>query len=269
MKIRFKGYEIAYVQHNKADRTYSLYGPDDLVQWIITEQAYICNAKLGSLPHGRHRRTNSPGNSSPLTLADYAKRTIADITGFDPGADDDTYGTSPIITALPRATWRLINNTGFEERLKPPLKRDGIIAGEIIGYRCWRIEDGLLRSVYQKDIWQPQAVLEGRELGDWDERGIHAWKDPASKQYHDYIRVYLNEPDDMYSRFIFGRNRNNTRPAMATGTVFLWGDVVEHVRGYRAEYARVRSLDWLYPDADMMGRETIVLDDLRRTYNVE
>lgn len=55
---------------------------------------------------------------------------------------------------------------------------------------------------------------------------------------------------------------------MCTGTVLLWGDIVEHERGYRAEFAKVRSIDWLYPDVDMMGREAIVLNDLRRTYGV-
>jgi hypothetical protein len=55
---------------------------------------------------------------------------------------------------------------------------------------------------------------------------------------------------------------------MVTGTVFLWGDVVEHERGWRAEFARVRSLDWLYPDETMMGREQEALADLRATYSL-
>lgn len=157
---------------------------------------------------------------------------------------------------------------------KPPLKREGIIAGEIIGYRCWRVDRGLLRSVYQKDVWHPNRPLEGRELGDWDSRGIHAWKDRGSKHYHDYVRGYLNRDSDPFTRyFLFGGGSDSEtgvdRPAMITGTVFLWGDVVEHERGWRAEYARVRSLDWLYPDELMMGREQQALDDLRAKYGVK
>lgn len=152
---------------------------------------------------------------------------------------------------------------------RPPLKRDGIVAGEIVGYRCWRIERGLLRSVYQPDVWQPDEVLVGRELGDWDSRGIHAWKDAGSKQYHDYIRGYLNA-DTTFRHFITYLGKDveepDPRPAMVTGTVFLWGDVVEHERGYRAEFARVRSLDWLYPDATMMGCEPETLNSLRQKY---
>jgi hypothetical protein len=158
------------------------------------------------------------------------------------------------------------------QQTKPALKRDGVVAGEIVGYRCWRIENGLLRSVYQSDVWRPGEILEGRELGDWDSRGIHAWKDGGSKHYHDYIRSYLNrESDPITMMMMWGRDtqeRAEMRPAMVTGTAFLWGDVVEHERGYRAEYARVRSLDWLYPDASMMGREQQALEDLRRRYSI-
>jgi hypothetical protein len=153
----------------------------------------------------------------------------------------------------------------FEPAPKPALKREGVVAGEIVGYRCWKIQKGLLRSVYQKDVWLPGQVLEGRELGDWDSRGIHAWKDKGSKQYHDYIRGYLNQERDGGLWYI-DQGPEHLRPAMVTGTVFLWGDVVEHERGWRAEFARVRSLDWLYPDETMMGREHEALEDLRTRY---
>lgn len=154
------------------------------------------------------------------------------------------------------------------EKPKPPLKREVIIAGEITAYRCWRIENGWLRSVYQSDVWKPGCPLEGRELGDWDSRGIHAWKDAGSRHYREYIRGYLNAERDWMWRAFMGRERDDNQPAMVTGTVFLWGDVVEHERGYRAEFARVRSLDWLYPDETMMGREALALDDLRALYGV-
>ena len=189
----------------------------------------------------------------------------------DAGQDDRT----SIWTCASRAIYTTTNAaTGLTswsdqlEKPKPPLKREGIIAGEIVGYRCWRVKNGLLKSVYQSDVWKPGDVLEGRELGDWNQRGIHAWKDNGSKQYHDYIRGYLNL-DPIFYLWWFGNNeKSDPRPAMVTGTVFLWGDVVEHERGWRAEYARVRSLDWLYPDAGMMGREEETLNHLRAKYRV-
>lgn len=160
------------------------------------------------------------------------------------------------------AIWRTIPMVLLDEpSARPPLKRESIIAGEIIGYRCWRIERGLLRSVWQSDFWHPGTILEGREIEDWGHRGVHAWKDPAGEHYHDYIREYLNSPKSLSAG-------ENLRPAMATGSIYLWGDVVEHERGWRGEFASVRSLDWLYPDADMMGREREVLDNLREKYGV-
>lgn len=236
----------------------------------------------GHLYNGRYWESLTQDKRSPARIASLSSGAI------DP--DDDPFETSiaamylaasrrasRITTGLPPTSWRLLNGMppgGMvwmgESAPKPPLRRDAIIAGEIIGYRCWRIENGLLRSVYQPDIWLPRTALEGRELGDWDSRGIHAWKAASSEQYHDYIRSYLNSEKDYFSNMvIFGRSHMPIdKPAMLTGTVFLWGDVVEHERGYRAEYARVRSLDWLYPDETMMGKEQETLNDLRQKYGV-
>lgn len=273
--VNYRGIPCTTVWHDANANTYTLY--DDLGSYvaILKSHEFLSNPQLRMLPHGRHRRTNSPNNRSPLDITNNALRTLANL--------DPNYGTGLSaqalanlrpgrVTSLPQATWRTFNLIDQVEINRPPLKRSDVIAGEIIGHRCWRIENGLLRSVYQTDLWYPKDILSGRELGDWDSRGIHAWKDPASKEYHDYIRGYLNAHEDYITNMLlYGRHsRDNaeTKPAMATGTVFLWGDVVEHTRGYRAEYARVRSLDWLYPDANMMGRETIVLNDLRSKYHV-
>lgn len=39
--------------------------------------------------------------------------------------------------------------------------------------------------------------------------------------------------------------------AFVSGTVRLWGDVVEHEFGYRAEFAKLHSLDKIYGDGDL------------------
>ena len=157
---------------------------------------------------------------------------------------------------------------------KPPLKRE-IKVGEIVGYRCWIVhrlppkfdqpEVLLLRSVYQNDIWKPGKILEGRELEDWDSRGIHAWKTAGSERFREYIRDYLHNAHHA----INPRRKPEVleQPAMVTGTVLLWGDIVEHEHGYRGEFAKVLSIDWLYPDETMMGREREVLTNLKRKYS--
>lgn len=151
-----------------------------------------------------------------------------------------------------------------QEDQRPALKRE-MQVGEIVGHRCWRLEDGILRSVYMKDWWRPNTVMTGRELEDWDQRGIHAWKEPNSKEFNDYIRGYMKRKS---MRDLWLEDYEAETPTIITGTIFLWGDVVEHEHGYRGEYASVRSIDWIYPDAEYMGRERETLFHLRERYNV-
>lgn len=214
--------------------------------------------------NGRYWETLAEDQRSPARAADWgAGKDDTVVTWFSPG--QVTWigsGGSPARTRPGLTVWHPFES----EAPKPPLMRE-MAAGEIVGYRCWRVERQRLVSVYQTDVWQPGERLEGRELDDWDSRGIHAWKSAGSREYHDYIRSYLNMDDSPFSAIIHGRR--DGRPAMVTGTVWLWGDVVEHERGYRAEFAKVRSLDWLYPDASMMGREQQTLDQLRQLYSVQ
>ena len=49
-------------------------------------------------------------------------------------------------------------------------------------------------------------------------------------------------------------------PSYVIGTVDLWGTVIEHERGYRAEFASVATLD------DVIGK--VDLEALRRRYRV-
>lgn len=131
---------------------------------------------------------------------------------------------------------------------RPELHREMQVE-EIVGYRCWRYKVGLLQSVFQDDIWKPKQIMEGRGLEDWNKRGIHAWKGQGSPHYQQYCQsTHTN--------------------CLIVGSIYLWGDVVEHEHGYRGEFATVRSLDWIYFDVPQMGREQIVLDELRKLYNV-
>jgi hypothetical protein len=100
-----------------------------------------------------------------------------------------------------------------------PLDDGGIVGGEIVAYRCWRLKvDGLLHSVYQDHIcWTPGAIMSGDvNAGE----GVHAFKSI----------ILMGQ----YAGMVDG---------CVTGTVYLWGEVHEHERGYRATCAAVRSID--------------------------
>lgn len=135
---------------------------------------------------------------------------------------------------------------GMAQYTRPDLKRE-IVAGEIVAYRCWCWRGGYITSVAMPDVWKPGETLVGRGLEDWGKRGVHAWKE-LSREYFDYIR--------------------GAAVTIVGGTVYLWGDVVEHELGYRAEYARIRSLDWVRADVTTFGREQALLEQLRATYGV-
>lgn len=149
------------------------------------------------------------------------------------------------------------------EPSRPDLHRE-MKVGEILAYRCWRLQHGLLRSVYMQDNWMPNEIMIGRGIDDWSERGVHAWKDLNSRQFNDYVRGYLEIKSDSY---LAPRTPNPV--VIVTGSVLLWGDVVEHEHGYRAEFAKINSIDWLYPNAMLMGRERETLAQLRNLYGVQ
>jgi hypothetical protein len=96
----------------------------------------------------------------------------------------------------------------------------GIVAGEVVAYRCWRLgSDGLLYSVFKKDFcWKPGEIAEGDAARG---TGIHAFKSLI-----------------LMCQFASGHSEG-----YVTGTVYLWGDVYEHERGYRASKAAIRSID--------------------------
>lgn len=98
----------------------------------------------------------------------------------------------------------------------------GIKAGEIVGYRCWRLVDGFLYSCYQEQVlWEPGKIVEGDTSSG---EGVHAFKD----------RLAMGA---------YGHRYSGNGTDIVSGTVHLWGDVVEHERGYRASKAAIASID--------------------------
>lgn len=135
----------------------------------------------------------------------------------------------------------------------PPVRtieNAGIRAGEIIAYRGWRVEGETLRSVYKRDhVWEPHVPMTGDVRGEY---GVHAFKEAAhlrtyiaSYQLHDMTAHYLTralywgteEPEGKVKMSVY-----------AIGQVALWGEVIEHDRGYRAEFAKIIKIERLSGD---------------------
>lgn len=113
-----------------------------------------------------------------------------------------------------------------------PSTSEGIRAGEVIGWRAWKLptftDDPILASVTAWKVWQPDEPMQG-DVKYW---GVHAFKDRETA---------LAE---------FGR-----LPGCVIGSVEMWGEIVEHEHGWRAEFARVKSLD-VFVDKRVLAKWT-------------
>ena len=112
------------------------------------------------------------------------------------------------------------------EPLPLPLKPAEITVGELIGWRIWRLTSDFQLQSYAFDIgWPYDKPMESNApVTDHGHAGIWAFKDQA--QAHKKLEI-------------------ETALDFTLGSVLLWGDVIEHEIGYRAQFARVRSIDLL------------------------
>ena len=122
-----------------------------------------------------------------------------------------------------------------------------IRAGEIIGWRFWKLCNGLLHSVIVPYTWHP-GVFErsSSKQGGFKNPGYHAYRDKEQAE-----REAL-----MYGCWL---------PAVI-GSVAMWGEVIEHEHGWRSEYAAVRSLIKITGERDFSSKQRL-LQGLREKYD--
>ncbi len=109
--------------------------------------------------------------------------------------------------------------------LPPPhaptnLKSEGIRAGEIIAWRSWIVSGDVLRSaVVSQHEWNPREPMSGDPAAGY---GINAYKGPHGPLLDGFVQKGSGK--------------------WVIVEVALWGEIIEHEEGYRAEFARVHSL---------------------------
>lgn len=142
------------------------------------------------------------------------------------------------------------------KRLTQPLEKAGVTVGEIIGWRAWRIgKAGLLMSLAVENVWEPGRTMTVRDIdkdhkvGDHDHLGIYAFKERG---------MALKDTEFANSSM------------MAFGSVRLWGDVIEHAYGWRAEFAAIESIDMVHLDGTKWWQDGVArvqaLKHLRALY---
>lgn len=136
----------------------------------------------------------------------------------------------------------------------------------IIGYRLWDLieftkdEKMILTSYTSESQWIPGKIMEADKLpnfiptisgyGDKKCHGIHAFKNINDALHY----IQLSEVPTIL------------------GTVYLWGTIIEHEKGYRAQFAYPCSLEFLidtrtaYYDAE---RKKLIENSLRNVYGCD
>jgi hypothetical protein len=124
-----------------------------------------------------------------------------------------------------------------------------------VGWRVWRlagpyVHEGPLMSTFMTSIWPAGVAMKACCGSDNAEmrHGIHAF-------------VSRGQAEEYFGE----QSRGKTTPHVI-GEVSLWGRVVLHERGYRAQFAYPRRL--LVPRRYANPRSDIVRD-LRRLYGIE
>lgn len=135
--------------------------------------------------------------------------------------------------------------------VRPDVPTGEIITGEIYAWRAWKVKGGYLHSCcVDHHIWIPGEPMEGEIGNAHNGLGVHAFKTRKGA-----------------TEYALGNN-----DWVAIGRVKLWGDVVEHKEGYRAQYAKVHEIvdvthagAYLFPNPARPD----ILTDLRKRYGVE
>ena len=178
--------------------------------------------------------------------------------GVDPGADD---------TSVTYFTWAIYPILNRLDKGPPSIPYAGVRAGEIIGHRMWMILDNLeLCSLAHHFIWQPGVTVEGKLDVVVDNSMF--WKTIYGGVYSfnalEHITKELNEFDleDLPRPISFSLCGSPYffLHGLAIGTVKCWGEVIEHEKGWRSQYAKLTSI------TDVIG--PVDINKLRRKYNV-
>lgn len=220
-----------------------------------------------SAKHGSNWRAPAPSHRHPVVGADHGAGGAAPggiatliaggtvVTKFRPGAF--TFTSFDVADAANDFTF------AFTKPKPPTIPNAGIRTGEIIGHRLWFIVDGRLSSLAHLRIWRPGETV----VGDTNEIVRHdplfiqviwggtyafARRDQCDEEITDLTEVLARVAHNKGRGFYFiGSEPAYLASGLVVGTVKMWGDVVEHETGYRAEFAKLNSIDELYGKGDI------------------
>lgn len=216
---------------------------------------------------GEHRISDSQAPSDPAgasggpdfgaldcPIADYGAAAPWCPDADDPDACCEAYArASGHVTMMHSGMLYAYPMTGYPSSLlavhadapDDPIESAGIRAGEIVGYRAWRVKslDSLTSMHIEDYTWAPGQVHRSSDVYRGD--GFYAFNAPelVLQEFESWVGI----------------------SPVVYGTVAMWGEVVEHERGWRSEYAAIKSFDSI--NGGFFKRRS--LRRLRKTFGVQ
>ena len=110
--------------------------------------------------------------------------------------------------------------------------------GEIVSYRIWTAFPGqpCLSSVFSQYVWKPQINIADLESYNLSVDRILKW--PEEGGFYSFKTLLLAE--------MFFREQSHFAVPVLLGSMYNWGDVIEHKKGFHSTYAAIKSLDQIY-----------------------
>lgn len=176
-------------------------------------------------------------SSDPIDAARSAQQAAAAarVAGFTllPGhvnyVDDLGLGLNTLFARMTYSSYVSPLDEARRKRLSQPLEKIPIEVGEIIGWRMWHIAaNGMLKSIYNGNVWLP-----GETMGHNDDMGTAKIDDRGCSGVYAFRDRGYALKDTCFADLNM----------VAFGSVRLWGTVIEHEYGYRAEFAAVNLID--------------------------
>jgi len=134
--------------------------------------------------------------------------------------------------------------------------------GEIVSYRVWSariFKFPRLVSLYASYIWEPH--INKAELITYNTTMNMTLKWPETAGFYSFKTFDLAEKLFLQQSLLFYN-------PILLGSIYNWGEVIEHENGYRSTHAAIKSLDYinLHPLNFVDSFETI--DILRKIYKI-
>ena len=123
----------------------------------------------------------------------------------------------------------------------------------IVAWRVWRLvtngKSAILRSCWTGDVWEAGYPMTAKEelSGDQKQNGVHAFKRETQPKGYDH-----------------GMPRDIRDELVVHGKISLWGRVIEHEDGYRAQFAYPTHI--IVPNVD---NATSIAQAIRAEYGCE